>query len=287
MAHRWRVSRFVISFFFLGLFTSLPEIFIGAMAVAEDAPHIFTGNLLGATIVLFLLVIPLLALVNGKVSIPKQARSLNLLLMLTVIVTPALLTFDQKITQFEGWVMIGLYLLLCLIISEEQPFWEKIRHALLTQKKKNGLLMLKVVVGVILLLISSRQIISSTLYFAQLLKLSPFFISLIVVALGTNLPELSLIVRAIWDKKNDIALADYLGSAVANTFLFGVLTVFYGNTILLPNHFLQRFVFLVVGLVLFFFFARSRNTVSRHESIILLILYALFLFVEFSITSPT
>jgi cation:H+ antiporter len=133
-----------------------------------------------------------------------------------------------------------------------------------------------VVLGVGILVGASQQIINSTFFFAEIFHISPFFISLIVVSLGTNIPEISLIIRSILSAEKDIALADYLGSASTNTLLFAVFSLIYGKTIYLPNHFLQRFAFLGTGLVLFFFFARSKATLSRLESLVLFCFYANF-----------
>jgi len=57
-----RASSFAISFFLLGFFTSISELSVGVSAIIQHDPEIYVGNLLGASIVLFILVIPLLAI---------------------------------------------------------------------------------------------------------------------------------------------------------------------------------------------------------------------------------
>jgi len=51
------------------------------------------------------------------------------------------------------------------------------------------------------------------------------------LSVGTNLLELSITITSIWKKHKEVAFGDYLGSAAANTFLFGVLTLmaFFGD----------------------------------------------------------
>lgn len=104
-----------------------------------------------------------------------------------------------------------------------------------------------------------------------------------MLSLGTNLPELSVGIRSLSSGKKEIAFGDYIGSAAANTAIFGVLTVVNKSDVIIPDHFFQRFIFIAAGLGLFYFFSRSKNNISRGEGLILLLVYILFLLVEFSI----
>lgn len=280
LAKTWKLPAFTVSFFLLGLLTSLPEIMIGSISVLEDDPSIYAGVFLGGSIVLLLGVVPLLGLVGAGIRMPRELGKARLMFTLATILTPAILLLDQRITREEGILMIALYIGLFLSFSFQESLVEKLEEAMVRRTKKSLSMIFKIVVGVAILLFASNQIVNSTLFFSDLWKISPFFVSLIVIAIGANVPELSIIFRSVLNGKKDIALADYLGSAAANTFLLGVFTVLRGSTLELPNHVLQRFFFLLVGLVLFFFFARSRNTISRKESALLLLLYLSFLVFE-------
>src|SRR3989304_7537710 len=65
-----RLSPFSISFFFLGLLTSIPEIAVGFSAVSQGTPEIFVGNLLGGITVIFLFIIPILAILGRGIKLP-------------------------------------------------------------------------------------------------------------------------------------------------------------------------------------------------------------------------
>lgn len=276
----WKLPAFFVSFFLLGLLTSLPEITIGTISILNDDPAIMVGNLLGGIIVIFLGVIPLLGMVGNGVRMPIQINKKQLVMTLLVVVAPAFLTADQRLGKWEGIFLIALYCSLFLFFSSKKSFMESMKSALHKKKKNTSKLVFKVILGVAILILASNQIVNSTLYFADILKISPFFVSLIIVALGTNIPEISIIFRAVMSNKKEIAFADYLGSASANTLLIGVFTLMHGKAIELPDHFIQRFTFLIVGLILFFFFLRSRSMLSRKESAILLLLYLGFVLFE-------
>jgi len=280
LSKTWKIPRFILSFFLLGILTSLPEITISSVAVANNDPAIVVGTLLGGVIVMFLGVIPLLGLVGNGIKIPTQLNKKTLLLTILVVIVPALLTGDQRIERWEALLCVLLYLFLLVYFSTMRSASSQIETRRIQKKKNVSKLLGTVVLGVLLLIGASYQIVASTILFADILRISPFFVSLIVVALGTNIPEISLIFRSVLTKKNDIAFADYLGSASANTLLMGFFVLLYGNTVFLPNHFLQRTMFLGIGLLLFFYFARSKNTISRTESAFLFLLYVVFVCFE-------
>lgn len=281
LAKAWKLPAFIVSFFLLGLLTSLPEITINTIAIFNHDPVIMVGNLLGGIIIMFLGVIPLLGILGNGIHMPRQLDRKELVMTLLVVIAPAFLTADQKLGSWEALFLILLYLSQLIFFSSRQSAWEKVKKNQSEKKISSWRLLLKIVLGIAMLIGASNQIVNSTIYFTKLLDISSFIISLIVVALGANIPEIAIVFRSVISKKKDIALADYLGSASANTLLLGIFTLVYGKTIILPNHFFQRFSFLAIGLILFFFFSRSKNTLSRKESVVLMTLYVAFVLFEF------
>lgn len=282
IAKSFRISSFTLSFFLLGMLTSLPEITIGISAIMHGDPQIFVGNLIGGVLVIFLLIIPLLSIVGNGITFPKSFGVTRLIFALFVCIVPSILASDKELTTSEGVVLIALYIVLFFVVSEKENFFEKFSRK--SKVKGNPFFgIIKMLVGLGLLVSASGQIVDSTEYFAGLFSWSPFLVSLILVSIGTNIPELSLVVRSVFENKKDVALADYVGSASANTLLFGVFSILYGSTIVLPNHFVQRLVFIVVGIMIFYFFSRSKNKLSRIEAMFLVLVYVLFVFVEIQV----
>jgi cation:H+ antiporter len=128
--------------------------------------------------------------------------------------------------------------------------------------------------------VSSEIIVTRTILFADSLHLSHYFISLVMLSLGTNLPEMTLAIRAILNRKKSVAFGDYLGSAAANTLLFGVFTFLSGNGILVQDNFWITFIFIIFGLGLFYVFALSKHNLSPKEAKILLGVYVAFILAE-------
>ena len=275
-----RISSFVVSFLVLGLFTSVSELSVGVNSIIAHDPEIFVGNLIGASIVLFILVIPLLAIVGNKIKIAPEFQGFNLPMSLIVVAVPVLLAIDGQITQTDSIISVGLYGFLAIIIEAKKGITRKFKNFTPDATVRVEKEILKIIFGLVLIFIASKFVVNQTLYFADILKVSPFLVSLIVISIGTNVPELSLVARSVFMKDNEVAFGDYIGSAAFNTFLIGFLTIINGGSVPLNNSYLISLLFLIAGLVLFYHFARTKNSISRLEGLALLFLYALFLFVE-------
>lgn len=279
-ARKLRISSFALSFFVLGIFTSVPEISVGINSILKKDPEILVGNMIGGVIVIYLLLIPVLAIIANGIKLNHQLNNKNLLLSIVVCLAPAFLISDGVISLFEGVLLILLYITLFYSIEKNQGILEAVERKFEHPDGSDLWYVGKIIMGTGIVFFSGKYIVDKTIFFSNVLNISPFLISLIVLSLGTNLPELSIGIRSLFSGKKDIALGDFLGSAAANTLILGVLTVFNGSNIIIPNHFFQRFFLMFIGLALFYLFARSKRDISRIEGVGLLYIYLLFLCIE-------
>ena len=282
IAQKIRVSSFAISFFVLGLLTSIPETAVSINAVINHSPEIFVGTLMGGTVVIFLFIIPILAIFGNGVKLNHDLDKKSLAGLLAVIATPGLVILDHKVTNPEGLFLILCYITIFYIIQRKHGVLEKHDIDTFTTKNYSFKDLTKVALGIGIILISSQFIVNQTLAFAELFHISAFYISLVVLAVGANLPELSIAIRAIAIKKKDIAFGDYLGSAAANTLLFGIFTLANDGEVFTFNSFIITFIFLITGLFMFYYFSQSKKDISKKEGIILLSIYIAFVIYEIS-----
>lgn len=275
-----RVSSFAVSFLVLGFFTSVSELSVGVNSILENDPEIYVGNLIGASIVIFMLIIPLLAITGNNIKITPEFRGFNLPASLVVIALPVILAMDGRIGRTDSILALSLFGFLVVAVQTKRGLLEKMKAINSRSSIKVGKELLRIVFGLAVIFVASKFVVEQTEYFSNLLQLSPFVISLLLISIGTNIPELSFVVRSAFMKNNQVAFGDYVGSASFNTFLMGGLTFFYGKPVLLNNSYLVSLLFLVVGLFVFYYFARTKNSISRIEGLVLLALYVLFLVVE-------
>lgn len=283
LSDRLKLSSFAVSFLILGFFTSVSEMSVGINSVVENDPEIFVGNLIGASIVLFMLIIPLLAITGKKINITKEFRGSSLIMSLVVVSSPVFLSMDGQINQGDGLLAALLFIVLVFLIQAKKGLFNKEVNIKKVSSVRIGKEFFKIIIGVAIIFIASRFVVDQTIYFSHVLELSPFLLSLLIIGVGTNIPELSFVVRSMFMKTNQIAFGDYVGSASFNTFIFGFLVLWYGKTITLTNSYLVSLSFLIIGLIAFYHFSKSNNSISRKEGFLLLGLYVIFLGVEITI----
>lgn len=285
LSKKLNISAFAISFFVLGILTSLPEFALGINALIDKNPELFVGNLIGGQIVLFLLVIPILAIIANGIKMVDQLKGKNILFSFVIITLPAIVVLDRQVNAMEGFLLILFYAILFFLFKKEKNFFEKVRDRIFYRQPQHLTAYgISILIGIALVFISSKFIVDTSLYFSQLLGISSYILGLLILSLGTNLPELSLAIRSVHLGRKDIALGDYIGSASANTLIFGILTLINGKTFSLENHFFLTLFFLISGMVLFWFFSRTKHSLSRWEGIILIIAYIVFFILESAVS---
>lgn len=275
-----RLSTFSVSFFVLGLLTSIPEIAVGTNSVNEGKAEIFVGNLIGGIAVLFLFVVPVIAIVGNGIKISHHLSNRVLIASFVVMLIPTFFVLDKRVTNFEGLLMILSYAILFYFVQRNHGVLDHGQLRALEAKNFSTLDIFKVLLGVILVFIASQNLVDKTIYLAELMHIPLYYVSLIMLSVGTNIPELSLGLSAVRAHKKDVAFGDYVGSACANTVIFGVLTLVNDGEVLTVNNFLPTFIILTAGLAIFFVFTKSKQDISRKEGYMLLGFYALFSLIE-------
>lgn len=279
-AKRLKLSPFTISFFILGIMTSIPETAISFTAASEGKPSIIVGTLLGGTVVIFLLIIPVLAILGNGIRIYHDLQPKTLIYALITIMLPSLVMIDRRATVVEGVLLIIVYLSLFYYVQRKHGIFDHSSTDELTKKAYTFVDLIKVAFGVAFVFLSSQYIVNQTTRFSESLGVPTFYVSLLLISVGTNLPELSLAIRSVLSGKKDIAFGDYLGSAAANTLLFGFFAVIQNGEMIAEDSFFATFLFTACGLVLFYLFSKSKKILSVREGFGLLLIYVLFIVYE-------
>lgn len=281
-SRKLHLSSFAVSFFILGLLTSTPEFAVGVTSLVEKKPEIFVGNLIGGIPALFLFVIPVLAILGNGITLKNDFDKKTFIFSLFVIFAPTLFLINLKLTFLKGIILILLYLILLVIVQKNRGFLDNGNKELFHIKAYSYKDILKIIIGMAIVFGSSQIIVDKTLFFADILKISPFYISLIALSLGTNLPELFLAIRSVVLGRKTIAFANYLGSAASNTFLFGIFSILMKeNVVVVVSNFYVTFIFIFLGLSLFYYFCKTKSNLSRTEGVALFLVYIAFIIYEF------
>ncbi|MBI2052711.1 MAG: sodium:calcium antiporter [Candidatus Ryanbacteria bacterium] len=279
VAKRFHKTGFSVAFFVLGVLTSLSEISVAINATIDRVPQVSVGNLVGASFVVLLFIIPFLAIGGNGINLKHTISKSNMMLAWAVIVLPAFLVIDGHVTRIDGITALIAYSWLIRAIHRQREL-KKVSGNVLEQKGALLLDALKIVIGAGAIFIAGRFLVEQAVYFSVLLDVPSSLIGLILLSVGTNVPEFVIAARSILKKHKDIAFGDYIGSAAANTPIFGLLALMNGGFLLEPSQFFITTVLMVIGLFSINLFARTRGTISRKEGLVLILFYVVFLLVQ-------
>lgn len=283
VAHRFHKTGFTVAFFVLGIVTSISEISVAVNATLGGVPQVSAGNLIGASFVLLLLVVPLLAIIGRSIQLNHVISRPNLLISFAVILLPPLLIIDGNVTATEGFLMILSYLTLVWEIQRQHrsPIeLKKIPQELLPRASSSVGDFLRILIAGIGIFAAGHYLVEQAVYFAEVLRVPNSLIGLILLSIGTNVPELTVAIRSVLKRRNDIAFGDYLGSAAANTLIFGVLVIGNHGFSIEPSEFFPTTILMAGGLGLCYLFAATGRAISRSEGVSLIFLYFCFLTIQ-------
>jgi cation:H+ antiporter len=278
-ATKLRLSPFIIGFSVLAFISSLPEMTVAVNSSLEGVPGLSIGNLIGATIVIMTLVIGLNAIKHNGLPFKGTFTFSYLLLSLILMLMMAGVVIDKRITRFEGALLLVTYVFTVILILRNSAA----RH---TYKKKPPVpknyrrLLVYGLAGTAVLLISANLLVNRAVHIAELLNIAPSLVGLVMLGVGTNIPELTVMVRSNGINKNKLAAGNFIGSATINAPILGVLAIMSPHNIVNFQPLIPALIILIGSIVLFGFLAFSNREITRREGYILVAIYLLWLATE-------
>lgn len=268
----------------LGLITTLPELSLGINTTIDKATSLSAGNLLGGIIVILGFVLGVTLILNKKIKTDGKLKSL--IPTLLVIFTPTVLGIDGKYGLIDGLIMIGIYTGLIFFLYRFNDFGHH-THVEITSEDKISKAVIFAILGVIGILLASHWIVEITLNLLDYIQVSKLVVGLIVFAIGTNLPEISIVITSWRKKTSELSLSHLLSSAFSNVLILGVLALIRPITFNLSVAYWVTALFTALVLILFGFFYYSHKNLNRREGIILLTIYLSFLVTNVYLNWPT
>lgn len=281
MAHFLRISDYAVSFILMGFATSIPELFVALSAGVSGTPALSFGNIIGANILNVTLLLGIIALVAG--GLPNRDRSIktDAWIIFIIAVMPLLLIWDGNLDRPDGLILILLYFWYLNRLFKQQ----KILGKALDHLKRNlfgaGWIFKEVglfILGIVLLLIASAFVVAQAGELTKLLSLDLGIFGILIVALGTTIPELTFGLRSVLHKHEQMTLGNAIGSvAVNSSLILGLLALISPFSLeFIPNLKLSIAV-LVISLWLFnIFLTNDQPRITRKEGIVLIMFYLIF-----------
>lgn len=281
VSKRLNKSGFTVAFFVLGFMTSISELSVMVNSTLNNTPQVSAGNLPGASLVLLVLIVPLLAVLGNGIQLQTVLKKQQLALALGVVALPVLCLADGVVTRIEGVFCLAAYGVLLYFIRKIKQdavpeVLQNIEYELVHKKHAHFKDISIILGGALAIFLSGHVLVEEVVYFSGYLGVPSSIIALLILSIGTNIPEIVIAVRSLRKHHADIAFGDYMGSSVANTLIFGVLSIFNGAFHVESSEFITTALFTILSFSLLFLFAQSGQCLSRKEGFGLLGVYALF-----------
>lgn len=277
IAIKFGISEYVIGATLVAAGTSLPEMAASIAASLNNKPEIAVANVIGSNIFNITLVLAAVFIVAKKVTPHRDFFAKDSSWALFPVLIFILMILDGSFSRFDGVLLMILmfaYVLFLLragkdIIIDNDDVQEHEPFNILK-------VIIFTLVGFVFVILGADYTIQSASSIAKSFGISDWVIGIIMISLGTSMPELMVSVRAALKGKADMAIGAIIGSNMANTTMVLGSAALVNKIDINPYEYMFDIsVMLVATLMLVFISANKLYT--KPAGISLLIVLALFL----------
>jgi len=284
IALRFNISEFVIGATLIALGTSLPEMAASIAASADGKAEIAIANVIGSNILNITMVLGTIFLISKTISPDRDFFAKDSYWALVPVLVFILMIIDGVVSRFDAlllFLLMGAYILFLLreakgIISDQL---DELSDDLEDETVANfswSVTIPLVIAGLLLVIIGAKFTIDSASDIARGFGISEWVIGIIMISLGTSLPELVVSIAAATKGKVDMAIGNIIGSNMANTtIVLGAAALTNPMKIDISPYIFDISTMLVATLILVFLTANKLY--SKPAGISLFIILGLFL----------
>ncbi len=278
-----KVPQMVMGLTVVALGTSLPELMVNIFASVQGSMDLAIGNILGSNITNTLLVVGASALIVpitlGRKTLTKDIPfSLLALVVLFLLANDWIFGRESVISRIDGVILIILLIVFLVSILSKNGIKDPVNEQL--REFPLGRSIAYITIGSVGLYFGGKWIVDGALDIARLVGISETAMGLTLVSGATSLPELVTSIIASRKNNADMALGNAIGSNIMNILLvLGVTALIRPIPFSIHLNVEIGLVFLA-GILLFVFarMGKTKNTLSRLEGLLLVLLYIAFIY---------
>ncbi|MCW8820669.1 MAG: calcium/sodium antiporter [Sulfurovum sp.] len=273
IALKFNIPEFIIGATLIALGTSLPEMAASIAASLNHKPDIAIANVIGSNVLNITLVLATVFLIATKINPSRDFFAKDSTWALVPVLVFILMILDGVISRFDASLLLllmGAYLVFLLQDAKNIPEedFEDLNISTFSWTKIIPILL----GGFVLVIIGAHFTVESASEIAKNFGISEWIIGIILVALGTSLPELVVSVSAAVKGKVDMAIGNIIGSNMANTtVVLGAAALTNPMTIDAPAYIFDIATMIVATLLLVFITANKLYTKSAGISLIIIL----------------
>ena len=272
IALRLGVTPFVVGLTIVALGSSSPEAVTSLISASN--PDIIIGNIVGSNIANIGLVVGSSAII-GTLICKYETTKFELAAMVIAVISIAVLSLSGTLGFYQGIILlVALVAFILMIYRLKKDTAENELEKDLSVSVPKCILM--VIAGMLALYFGADVFVDGAVLLAGELGISELMVGLLVVAIGSCLPELCICLMASYKGEREIVISNVIGSVIFNSFfalgLGALLTdIPISNTLLtfhMPVMILMAFILFVM--------VRVKGKVTREMGVLLVSIYAIF-----------
>lgn len=268
------MPRILIGVLVMGFGTSLPEFLVSVFSSAMGNSGLSLGNAYGSNIMNIGIVLGLAA-VMSPVGVRNRVvrRELPLLILATVVT--GFLIMDLELSRSNGATLLVLFVVIAIYLirsSSSEPARPESPQPLNEPEKATmplGKGITYLVVGLAVIALCSAVLVWSARGIVGNLGISELVVGVIVLALGTSLPELVVIIVAARRGEHQLALGNVIGSNLSNTLAVvgtaGLIAPALVDAELVTRDLPVMFAFTAVLVVMAYGWGRRSGVINKYE----------------------
>ena len=281
IARYFGITPLLIGLTVVAFATSAPEIFISIVAAVHGDPDLAIGNAIGSNIVNIGLVLGLVALIRP---IPMNSATVRreIPMLLAVSLLTVSLFLDAYISRIDGFVLlVGLVIVIAWLTriglksSVDDPIVAEL-NAEIPQYTSRIATGIQLTLGLAALLLGAEFIVGGAVDIAIRLGVSDIVIGIVLIALGTSLPELAVSLASAFRGEYGLALGNIVGSNIFNSLaVIGIAAAIQPTR--LPPSVLSLHIFVMVAFTLVLFVStydlERKQQITRLEGFSMLVAF--------------
>lgn len=290
LARRFHLPELLIGATVVSIGTTLPEVMVSTMSALSGHGEIAYGNAIGSVICNAALIAAItIAVRPGKVD-PKTLKTPVCFFFVAAAIYCIAAYVMGQFTRPMGFLMLAVfvaYMVVNVMQMKNAPAEPSSEEEEMSLAKT----ILLLIVGAAVIAVGANLLVDNGTLIAQALGVPESVIALTFVALGTSLPELVTAITSLVKGHSDLSLGNVVGANVFNLVLvsgvsvtlapFSVpqsATLFGMNSSLVLELPVMLLVMLILTLP-----ALLKGRLSRPQGIVLLVIYAAFCVVQFTL----
>lgn len=303
VAKFFRMSELLIGMTLVCFGTSMPELFVSVNGSIKGTSDLVIGNMVGSCLFNLCIILGIVSIIHPVRLLKDTARKDIYMSLVTAVIfflvmldTPGTLLGENIISRTDGAILLVLFAVFMYYnlyhsvniaaktrkrkilkrkgIAEDK--YKKTEQKQKVELVKNIILCL---LGGLLVYAGSECVLNGAVGLATKLGVSETFIAILIIAIGTSLPEIATSISAIKKRRINIAVGNLIGSNMYNMlFITGSAAVINPLHVVTNALWVDAIVFiLVISILIIFTKIRYVNKgsyeLSRLEGIILIVVY--------------